>query len=252
MSERFTRTEMLLGKEAMSILAKSKVIVFGLGGVGGYTVEALARSGVGNLTLVDNDVVSESNINRQIIALWQTVGKYKTDVCAERVLSINPDINVTKKQMFFLPENAQNIDFTEFDYIVDAIDTVSAKICLAETASRLGIPIISSMGTGNKLNPAMLEVDDIYSTSVCPLARVMRTELRKRGIKSLKVVYSKEPPISPKAVQAAQDNDNAQLVGEDSDKQRKRSIPGSTAFVPPAAGLIIASEVIKDLISSSK
>ena len=252
MSERFTRTEMLLGKEAMSILAKSKVIVFGLGGVGGYTVEALARSGVGNLTLVDNDVVSESNINRQIIALWQTVGKYKTDVCAERVLSINPDINVTKKQMFFLPENAQNIDFTEFDYIVDAIDTVSAKICLAETASRLGIPIISSMGTGNKLNPAMLEVADIYSTSVCPLARVMRTELRKRGIKSLKVVYSKEPPISPKAVQAAQDNDNAQLVGEDSDKQRKRSIPGSTAFVPPAAGLIIASEVIKDLISSSK
>lgn len=252
MSERFTRTEMLLGKEAMSILAKSKVIVFGLGGVGGYTVEALARSGVGNLTLVDNDVVSESNINRQIIALWQTVGKYKTDVCAERVLSINPDINVTKKQMFFLPENAQNIDFTEFDYIVDAIDTVSAKICLAETASRLGIPIISSMGTGNKLNPAMLEVADIYSTSVCPLARVMRTELRKRGIKSLKVVYSKEPPISPKPIQAAQDNDNVQLVGEDSDKQRKRSIPGSTAFVPPAAGLIIASEVIKDLISSSK
>ena len=252
MSERFTRTEMLLGKEAMSILAKSKVIVFGLGGVGGYTVEALARSGVGNLTLVDNDVVSESNINRQIIALWQTVGKYKTDVCAERVLSINPDINVTKKQMFFLPENAQNIDFTEFDYIVDAIDTVSAKICLSETACRLGIPIISSMGTGNKLNPAMLEVADIYSTSVCPLARVMRTELRKRGIKSLKAVYSKEPPISPKAVQAAQDNDNAQLVGEDSDKQRKKSIPGSTAFVPPAAGLIIASEVIKDLISSSK
>ena len=252
MSERFTRTEMLLGKEAMSILAKSKVIVFGLGGVGGYTVEALARSGVGNLTLVDNDVVSESNINRQIIALWQTVGKYKTDVCAERVLSINPDINVTKKQMFFLPENAQNIDFTEFDYIVDAIDTVSAKICLAETASRLGISIISSMGTGNKLNPTMLEVADIYSTSVCPLARVMRTELRKRGIKSLKVVYSKEPPISPKAVQAIQDSSNAQLVGEDSDKQRKRSIPGSTAFVPPAAGLIIASEVIKDLISSSK
>lgn len=252
MSERFTRTEMLLGKEAMSILAKSKVIVFGLGGVGGYTVEALARSGVGNLTLVDNDVVSESNINRQIIALWQTVGKYKTDVCAERVLSINPDINVTKKQMFFLPENAQNIDFTEFDYIVDAIDTVSAKICLAETASRLGIPIISSMGTGNKLNPAMLEIADIYSTSVCPLARVMRTELRKRGIKSLKVVYSKEPPISPKAVQAIQDSSNAQLVGEDSDKQRKKSIPGSTAFVPPAAGLIIASEVIKDLISSSK
>ena len=252
MSERFTRTEMLLGKEAMSILAKSKVIVFGLGGVGGYTVEALARSGVGNLTLVDNDVVSESNINRQIIALWQTVGKYKTDVCAERVLSINPDINVTKKQMFFLPENAQNIDFTEFDYIVDAIDTVSAKICLAETASRLGISIISSMGTGNKLNPTMLEVADIYSTSVCPLARVMRTELRKRGIKSLKVVYSKEPPISPKAVQAIQDSSNAQLDGEDSDKQRKKSIPGSTAFVPPAAGLIIASEVIKDLISSSK
>ena len=252
MSERFTRTEMLLGKEAMSILAKSKVIVFGLGGVGGYTVEALARSGVGNLTLVDNDVISESNINRQIIALEQNVGKYKTDVCAERVLSINPDINVTKKQMFFLPENAQNIDFTEFDYIVDAIDTVSAKICLAETASRLGISIISSMGTGNKLNPTMLEVADIYSTSVCPLARVMRTELRKRGIKSLKVVYSKEPPISPKAVQAIQDSSNAQLVGEDSDKQRKRSIPGSTAFVPPAAGLIIASEVIKDLISSSK
>ena len=252
MSERFIRTEMLLGKEAMSILAKSKVIVFGLGGVGGYTVEALARSGVGNLTLVDNDVISESNINRQIIALEQTVGKYKTDVCAERVLSINPDINVTKKQMFFLPENAQNIDFTEFDYIVDAIDTVSAKICLSETAGRLGIPIISSMGTGNKLNPAMLEVADIYSTSVCPLARVMRTELRKRGIKSLKVVYSKEPPISPKAVQAIQDSSNAQLVGEDSDKQRKRSIPGSTAFVPPAAGLIIASEVIKDLISSSK
>ena len=175
MSERFTRTEMLLGKEAMSILAKSKVIVFGLGGVGGYTVEALARSGVGNLTLVDNDVISESNINRQIIALEQTVGKYKTDVCAERVLLINPDINVTKKQMFFLPENAQNIDFTQFDYIVDAIDTVSAKICLSETACRLGIPIISSMGTGNKLNPAMLEIADIYSTSVCPLARDMRT-----------------------------------------------------------------------------
>lgn len=232
MSDRFSRTEFLLGKEAMEKLKKSRVIVFGVGGVGGYAVEALARSAVGSLALVDNDTVSVTNINRQIIATDNTIGRSKADVCKERILSINPDCNVELYNMFYLPETGDKIDLSKYNYIIDAIDTVSAKIALAVNAERLDVPIISSMGAGNKLDPTRFEVSDIYKTSVCPLARVMRTELRKRGVKKLKVVYSKEQALKPKL--------NEESTG-------KKQIPGSLAFVPSVAGLIIASEVIKDL-----
>lgn len=232
MSDRFSRTEFLLGKEAMEKLKKSRVIVFGVGGVGGYAVEALARSAVGSLALVDNDTVSVTNINRQIIATDNTIGRSKADVCKERILSINPDCNVELYNMFYLPETSDKIDLSKYNYIIDAIDTVSAKIALAVNAERLDVPIISSMGAGNKLDPTRFEVSDIYKTSVCPLARVMRTELRKRGVKKLKVVYSKEQALKPKLYE---------------ESTGKKQIPGSLAFVPSVAGLIIASEVIKDL-----
>lgn len=232
MSEQLMRTELLLGSEAMERLWNARVAVFGIGGVGGYVTEALARSGVGALDLFDSDKVSESNINRQIIALHSTVGRYKVDVMQERIADINPDIEVTANKCFFLPENAGDYDFTKYDYIVDAVDTVTAKLELAVRAEMAGVPIISSMGAGNKLEPSMFEVADIYKTSVCPLAKVMRKELKARGVRKLKVVYSRELPRTPKI-----------LINDG----RKRAVPGSTAFVPSAAGLVIAGEVIKDL-----
>lgn len=232
MSEEFSRTELLLGAEAMERLAAARAAVFGVGGVGGYTVEALVRSGIGAIDIIDSDTVSVSNLNRQIIALRSTVGQYKVDVFEERIGQINPDCTVRKYRTFFMPDTAGEFDFSQYDYVVDAIDTVTGKIELAVRCSECGTPIISSMGAGNKLNPAMLEVADIYETSVCPLARVMRYELRKRGIPALKVVYSKEKPLTPQG-----------------EKGGGKIVPGSTAFVPSAAGLIAASEVIKDLIS---
>ena len=236
MSDRFIRTEILLGEDAMKKLHNARVAVFGVGGVGGYTVEALARSGVGEIDVIDNDTVAESNINRQIIANTDTVGRDKVEVIKERILSINPECEVNAHKTFYLPEIADEFDFGAYDYVVDAIDTVTAKISLVMKCKEANTPIISSMGTGNKLNPCMLEVTDIYKTSVCPLARVMRKELKDRGVKALKVVYSKEEPIKPKSIDGEE-----QAYG-------KRATPGSTAFVPPVAGLIIASEVKKDLI----
>ncbi|MBQ8827140.1 MAG: tRNA threonylcarbamoyladenosine dehydratase [Oscillospiraceae bacterium] len=229
----FARSELLLGDENMNKLKNARVAVFGIGGVGGYVTEALARTGVGKLDLFDNDTVSETNLNRQIIALTDTVGQYKVDVMKERISKINPEAEVNAYRTFYMPENSGDYDFTQYDYIVDAIDTVTAKIELAVKASEAGTPLISSMGTGNKLDPTLFEVTDIYKTSVCPLARVMRRELKLRGIKKLKVVYSKEEPIKP-----ALSNEIT----------AKRNVPGSLAFVPSAAGLIIAGEVIKDLI----
>ncbi len=231
MSEQFSRTERLIGAVAIEKLKNSHVAVFGIGGVGSYTVEALARAGVGTLTLVDSDAVAESNINRQIIALHSTVGRDKVDVAAERIADINPSCTVYPCKKFVLPENMADFDFDKFDYIVDCIDTVSAKISLAEIATEKNIKIIASMGTGNKLNPLLFEVCDIYKTSVCPLARVMRTELKKRGVKKLKVLYSKEEPIKIENVSEG----------------NRRAVPASISFVPSAAGLIIAGEVIKDL-----
>ncbi len=233
MSNQFSRTELLLGADGMEKLRNARVAVFGVGGVGGYAVEALVRSGVGEIDIFDSDTVALTNLNRQIIAAHDTVGRYKVDVMKERALSINPDIKVNAHRCFFMPDNAGEYDFSVYSYIVDAIDTVTGKIEIITRAAGANVPVISCMGAGNKLNPAMLEVADIYETSVCPLARVMRRELKQRGIKKLKVVYSKEEPIKPLP----------------SDEQtEKRTVPGSTAFVPSVAGLIAASEVIKDLI----
>ena len=237
--EQFVRTEMLLGAGAMDKLKNAHVAVFGVGGVGGYVVEALARSGVGKFDLIDNDTVALSNINRQIIATHSTVGKYKVDVMKERILDINPKAEVTVHKCFYLPENADGFDFTKYSYIVDAIDTVTAKLDLIVRAKEAGVPIISSMGTGNKLDPTQLEVTDIYKTSVCPLARVMRTELKKRGIPKLKVVYSKEQPR--KVQKKETDKINSENTG------RIKDVPGSVAFVPSVAGLIIAGVVIDDI-----
>lgn len=232
MENQFQRTEMVLGREALEKLSNSRVAVFGVGGVGGYVVEALARAGVGTIDVIDKDTVSLTNLNRQIIALHSTVGRSKVEVIAERIHDINPECLVNKHEMLYLPDTAEQFDFDEYDYVVDAIDTVAGKIQLVEQANASCTPIIASMGTGNKLNPAMLEVSDIYKTSVCPLARVMRRELKNRGIKKLKVVYSKEEPVKPTYPEG---EENARY-------------PGSVSFVPPVAGLIIASEVVKDLI----
>lgn len=232
--ERLSRTEMLLGADGMERLKSAHVAVFGIGGVGGHIAEALARSGVGELTLVDSDVVSESNINRQIIATYDTLGKYKVDAAAERIHSINPSCIVHCRREFYLPENSSAFDFTEFTYVADAIDTVSGKISLIMEAKAAGVPVISAMGAGNKLDPTAFEVSDIYKTSVCPLASVMRRELRKRGVDSLKCVYSKEPALRP-------------MTETDENGQRKKIPPGSTAFVPGVSGLIIAGEIIKDI-----
>lgn len=237
--EQFVRTEMLLGADTMEKLKNAHIAVFGVGGVGGYVVEALARSGVGKFDLIDNDTVALSNLNRQIIATHSSVGKYKVDVMKERILDINPKAEVTVHKCFFLPENSGEFDFTKYTYIVDAIDTVTAKIELILRAKEAEVPIISSMGTGNKLDPTKLEVTDIYKTEMCPLARVMRNELKKRGIKSLKVVYSKEPPIK------TQKNETHQITS--SNQGRIKDVPGSVAFVPSVAGLIIAGQVIRDV-----
>lgn len=246
MLDRFSRTQLVFGKEAMDRLKGSRVAVFGVGGVGGYTVEALARSGVGAIDIIDDDKVCLTNINRQIIATGKTVGKYKVDVAKERIEEINPDCKVTAFRTFYMPETADRFDFTEYDYVVDAIDTVTGKIALIENAKKAGTPIISSMGAGNKVDPTAFEVADIYKTSVCPLARVMRYELKRRGIKKLKVVYSKEKPIPPIADEYP-NGENGCLSMADK-VAGKRQVPGSTAFVPSVAGLIIAGEVIKDII----
>lgn len=246
MLDRFSRTQLVFGKEAMDRLEGSRVAVFGVGGVGGYTVEALARSGVGAIDIIDDDKVCLTNINRQIIATGKTVGKYKVDVAKERIEEINPDCKVTAFRTFYMPETADQFDFTQYDYVVDAIDTVTGKIALIENAKKAGTPIISSMGAGNKVDPTAFEVADIYKTSVCPLARVMRYELKRRGIKKLKVVYSKEKPIPPIADEDP-NGENGCLSKADK-VAGKRQVPGSTAFVPSVAGLIIAGEVIKDII----
>ncbi|MDO4943155.1 MAG: tRNA threonylcarbamoyladenosine dehydratase [Lachnospiraceae bacterium] len=239
MQNQFSRTELLIGKEKMQRLSNARVAVFGVGGVGGYVVEALARSGIGTLDIIDDDKVSLTNINRQVIATWSTVGRYKVEVAKERILDIHPNCVVHTYRLFYTPDTKDQFDFAQYDYVVDAIDTVTGKIALIMQAKEAGTPIISAMGAGNKLNPAAFEVTDIYKTSVCPLAKVMRRELKKRGIKKLKVVYSKEKPLTP-------------VVDDDAEVELKgtagRIAPGSIAFVPPVVGLIIAGEVVKDLI----
>lgn len=232
MSEQFARTELLLGAEALDKLKKARVAVFGVGGVGGYVCEALVRSGVGSFDLIDSDTVALSNLNRQIIATHSTVGRFKTEVMKERMLDINPEVDVRIHNCFFLPENADEFPFEEYDYVVDTVDTVTAKIELVMKCQKENVPIISSMGAGNKLDPAAFKVADIYKTSVCPLAKVMRRELKKRGVKKLKVVYSEEMP---------------RTGGEAEPGSSRRATPGSVAFVPSVAGLIIAGEVVKDL-----
>ncbi len=252
MLNQFSRTELLFGKEAMARLAASRVAVFGIGGVGGYTVEALVRSGIGAIDLIDDDKVCLTNLNRQLHATRKTVGQYKTDVAAERIREINPDVKVTIHKTFYMPETAKEFDFSEYDYIVDAIDTVTGKIALVVNADRTATPIISSMGAGNKLDPTAFEVADIYSTSVCPLARVMRRELKRRGIKKLKVVYSKEPPLTPMDDMEISCRTNCICPPGTARKcTQRRQVPGSNAFVPSVAGLIIAGEVIKDLTQKS-
>lgn len=231
----FSRTELLLGVEGVDKLRNSFVAVFGIGGVGSFTVEALIRSGVGNIAIVDDDKVCLTNINRQLIATRNTIGKYKVDVMRERIMEINPEVNVEIHRTFYTADNADEFDLSKYNYIVDAIDTVSSKLTLIEKAKSCNTPIISCMGAGNKLDPTRFEVTDIYKTSICPLARTMRSELRKRGIDSLKVVYSKEPALKP-------------LESEEEKSVSRRQIPGSVSFVPSVAGLIIAGEVIKDII----
>jgi len=248
MLNQFSRTQLLLGQDGMEKLKNARVAVFGVGGVGGYAVEALARSGVGALDLIDDDRVCLTNINRQIIATHKTIGKHKVDVAEERVLDINPDCKVRTYKTFYMPETASQFDFSQYDYVIDAIDTVTGKLELVMQAKAAGTPIISSMGAGNKLDPTAFEVADLYKTSVCPLAKVMRRECKKRGIKSLKVVYSKEMPISPIEEGSDKDNSDDSSWSEiDGKSSGRRSIPGSTAFVPSVVGLIIAGEVIKDL-----
>lgn len=248
MLNQFSRTELLLGHDNMEKLKNARVAVFGIGGVGGFTVEALARSGVGTLDLIDDDKVCLTNINRQIIATRKTIGQYKVDAAKERVLDINPDAVVNTYKTFFVPDTADEFDFASYDYVVDAIDTVTGKIMLVEAAQKAGTPIISSMGAGNKLDPTAFEVEDIYKTSVCPLAKVMRRELKKRGIKKLKVVYSKEKALTP--IDETENSCRSHCIcppGSARTCTQRRQIPGSTAFVPSVVGLIIAGEVIKDL-----
>lgn len=253
MSVELLRTGLLLGESNLECLHRARVAVFGVGGVGGYAVEALARGGVGALDLIDSDRVCATNINRQIIALHSTIGKLKVEAARDRCMDIAPDMTVRTYPVFYTPETAEQFDFTQYDYVIDAIDTVTGKISLILQAQEAGTPIISAMGAGNKLNPAMLEVADIYDTSICPLARVMRHELRKRGVKKLKVVYSREKPLSPPE---CPDFTCPYLERcgkeEHADCTRRHRVPGSTSFVPSAAGLIIASEVIKDLMEMKK
>ena len=243
MLNQFSRTELLLGKEAMEKLGHSRVAVFGVGGVGGYVCEALVRSGVGAFDLIDDDKVCLTNLNRQIIATRKTVGKYKAEVMRDRILEINPEADVRIHKCFFLPENADDFPFGEYDYIVDAVDTVSAKLTIVERAKSAGVPVICAMGAGNKLHPELFEVADIEKTSVCPLARVMRRELRKRRIKGVKVVYSKEMPLVPMAVDAPVEKASDLRTGNP-----KKQTPGSISFVPGAAGLLLAGAVVRDLL----
>ena len=248
MLNQFSRTQLILGESGMEKLFSSRVAVFGIGGVGGYTVEALVRSGVGQIDLIDDDRVCLTNLNRQILATRKTVGKYKVDVAEERILEINPNAVVRKYQTFYTPETAGEFDFTQYDYVVDAIDTVTGKIGLVLQAQEAGVPIISCMGAGNKMDASAFEVSDIYKTSMCPLAKVMRRELKKRGVKKLKVVYSKEPPIKPIEDMAISCKTHCICPPGTARKcTQRRQVPGSNAFVPAAAGLIIAGEVVKDL-----
>ena len=249
MNDQFSRTQLLIGNEGIEKLRSSRVAVFGIGGVGGFTVEALARSGIGTIDLIDDDKVCLSNLNRQIIATRSTLGRYKVDAAEERIKDIDPEIRIIKHRTFYTPETSGQFFFGDFDYVVDAIDTVTGKISLVLKAQEAGVPIISCMGAGNKMDPTAFEVADIYSTSICPLARVMRRELKKRGVKSLKVVYSKEAPAAPSAGTSASVNPGCADTGDaDRPGSSRRSIPGSISFVPSVAGLIIAGEVIKDLI----
>ena len=247
MLNQFSRTQLLFGPEAMEKLAHCRVAVFGIGGVGGYTVEALARSGVGALDLIDDDKVCLTNLNRQIYALRSTVGQYKVDVAQARIMDINPECRVTTYKTFYMPDTQDQFDFTQYDYIVDAIDTVKGKLALVENAKAANVPIICSMGAGNKLDPTAFQVADIYKTSVCPLAKVMRTECRKRGIKKLKVVYSPEKPTRPLEDPSISCRQHCICPPGTRKCTVRRDIPGSTAFVPSVVGLIIAGEVVKDL-----
>lgn len=253
MLTQFSRTELLLGKDSMEKLKNSRVAVFGIGGVGGYVCEALVRSGVGAFDLIDDDKVCLTNLNRQIIATRKTVGKYKTEVMRDRILEINPQADVRLHQCFFLPENSDEFPFEEYDYVVDAVDTVTAKIELVMKAQAMNVPIISSMGAGNKLDGSMFRVADIYKTKVCPLAKVMRRELKKRGVKKLKVVYSEEMPTRPIEDMAISCRSNCICPPGAAHKcTERRDIPGSVAFVPSVAGIIIAGEVVKDLCRINK
>lgn len=248
MLNQFSRTQLLYGEDAMARLRAARVAVFGIGGVGGYVVEALVRSGIGALDLIDDDKVCLTNMNRQIIATRKTVGKYKVDVAEERIHDINPDCQVKTYKTFYLPETKDQFDFRQYSYVVDAIDTVSGKLALIEQAKEAGVPVISSMGAGNKVNPSLFEVADIYDTSICPLAKVMRRECRKRGIESLKVVYSKEKPIRPLEDMSISCRQHCICPpGTVRKCTERRDIPGSTAFVPSVVGLIIAGEVINDI-----
>lgn len=248
MLNQFSRTQLLLGGEAMKKLSESRVAVFGVGGVGGYACEALVRSGVGHFDLIDDDKVCLTNLNRQIIATRKTVGKYKTDVMKERMLEINPEVDVTIHKCFFLPENADEFPFSEYDYVIDAVDTVTAKLELVMKCREFNVPIISSMGAGNKLDASAFRVADIYKTKMCPLAKVMRRELKKRGVKKLKVVYSEEKPTRPIEDMSVSCRTNCICPSGAAHKcTERRDIPGSVAFVPSVAGLIIAGEVVKDL-----
>ncbi|MFR4986290.1 MAG: ThiF family adenylyltransferase [Lachnospirales bacterium] len=243
-----TRTEILIGKENIEKLKNSSVIIFGVGGVGSFCVEAIARCGVSNIHIVDDDTISITNINRQIIATHSTIGKDKTEVVKQRILDINPNANVTISKIFYTKDTVNTIDLSKYDYVIDAIDTISSKILLVEEATKLNIPIISSMGTGNKLDPTKFVVSDIYKTSMCPLAKVMRYELKKRGIKKLKVVYSTEKPIKPAPINI---DKNAKSTSPFRDTNKRRETPGSISFVPSVAGLIIASQVINDILKNN-
>ena len=253
MLDQFSRTQLLLGKDNMDRLAEAKVAIFGIGGVGGYVAEALARSGVGSFVLVDDDKVCLTNLNRQIIATRKTVGKYKAEVMRDRILEINPDAEVEVRKCFYLPENADEFDFNEYSYVVDAVDTVTAKLEIIMRAKECGVPVISSMGAGNKLDPTKFQVADIYKTSMCPLAKVMRRELKKRGVKKLKVVYSTEKPTRPLDDMSVSCRTNCICPPGAAHKcTERRDIPGSVAFVPSVVGLIIAGEVVKDLTIQRK
>ena len=253
MLNQFSRTQLLLGKDNMDRLAEAKVAIFGIGGVGGYVAEALARSGVGSFVLVDDDKVCLTSLNRQIIATRKTVGKYKAEVMRDRILEINPDAEVEVRKCFYLPENADEFDFNEYSYVVDAVDTVTAKLEIIMRAKECGVPVISSMGAGNKLDPTKFQVADIYKTSMCPLAKVMRRELKKRGVKKLKVVYSTEKPTRPLDDMSVSCRTNCICPPGAAHKcTERRDIPGSVAFVPSVVGLIIAGEVVKDLTIQRK